>query len=116
MPSTVGDPEATANAASVTTSAGSRKAEIVISRLAPIPPNAPAESRPAKTRNTAPTIQTPAMTTRCDSGAAPPRATSGSAAADTSDVASTTNGATRKTHDVLDERTISLRISVRIVQ
>src|SRR5512140_303537 len=117
MPSTVSEPDATANALKVTISAGSRKAEIVISRLAPMPPNALAESRPARTMKTAPSIQTPATTSRCDSGAAaPPRETSGSTAADTSEVANTANGATRNTQDVLDERTTSFRISVRIVQ
>ncbi len=117
MPSTVADPEASANAANVTRSAGSRKAAIVISRLAPIPPKALAESSPAKPGRPRRASRIPATITRCDSGAAaPPRPTSGSTAADSIAVDNTAKGAARNTHDVLDDSTISLRISVRIVQ
>ena len=97
--------------------AGSRKAEIVISRLAPMPPKALAESTPARTRKTEPSIQRPATTTRCDNGAAAcPRETRGSTKAVSSDEASTTTGASRNTQEVLEERTACLRASVASVQ
>ena len=117
MPSTVGVPASSAKAASVTMIAGSRNAAIVISRLAPMPPNALAESMAPRTRNTAPSIQMPATAARCESGAAaPPRAASGSTNAGTRAHASTRNGATRNTHDVLEERTVSFRSRVASVQ
>ena len=82
-----------------------------------MPPKALAESSAREARKTAPSIQIPATITRCDSGAAaPPRPTSGNTAADTIAVDNTAKGAARNTHDVLDDSTISLRISVRIVQ
>src|SRR3990167_5301295 len=104
-------------AAKIKIMVGSTSEAIAISRAAPMPPNADADSMPPNTRNTAVSMSTPATMTKLLYSEKPPTSViSGSKRMRKSADPNTTNGAKRKTHEVLSEITISFFRSVRSVK